>query len=141
MKQKIKKRNALVWVFERLEGDAGYWQRKFFGFEAAYLDGRLYLAVADGREPWAGLLVCTAKEQHAALRAEFSELRAHSVLGKWLYISQKHRDFERVAREMVELSLRRDARLGVESKSRKVLEGSKLGVVKRAAKKDKEWMG
>ena len=139
MKRKTKKRNALLWVFEALEGDGHYLQKKFFSFEAAYLDGKLYLAVADGKAPWEGLLVCTAKEWHAALRAEFPELKAHRVLGKWLHISQTHREFERVAREMVELALRRDERLGVESKSREVLEGSKLGVKKRASKRDLEW--
>ena len=140
MKLKTRKTNALLWVFGALEGDTHYLQKKFFSFEAAYLDGKLYLAVADGKAPWEGLLVCTAKERHAALRAEFPELKAHRVLGKWLHISQTHPEFERVAREMVELALRRDLRLGVESKSRDVWAGRKLGGKQRTVKKDAGWM-
>lgn len=70
MKPKIKKKNALLWLFEPLEDDPRYIQRKLFSFDAAYLDGLLYVAVMDGKEPWSGLLVCTSRHQHDALLSE-----------------------------------------------------------------------
>ena len=48
MKRKLKK-NSLLWLFEPLEEDARFVQRKFFSFDAAYLDERLYLALATAR--------------------------------------------------------------------------------------------
>lgn len=93
-------------------------QRRLFSFEAAYLDGRLYLAVANGKEPWNGLLVCTSREHHAALRDDYPQLVSHSVLGKWLYLSQSDPEFETVAIELADLARKRDSRLGVESEAR-----------------------
>jgi len=116
MKPKTKPRNPLLWVFDPLEDDPRYVRRKLFSFDAAYLDGRLYLAVSAGNEPWNGLLVCTAREHHLSLRAQFPQLVSHQVLGKWLYISQTHGEFESVAMDMARLAHRRDPRLGVESK-------------------------
>ena len=122
--KKIKKKNALLWLFEPLEGDRRFVRRKLFSFDAAYLDGRLYVAVNDGEEPWSGMLVCTSREHHAALLADFPQLTSHPVLGKWLYLSQTHPEFESVATDIVALALRRDRRLGVES-SRRVTAGAR----------------
>jgi hypothetical protein len=120
MKEKVKKKNTLIWLFEPLEESPRFVQKKLFQLDAAYLDGLLYVAVGDGGEPWSGLLVCTSREHHVALVSEFPQLAPHSVLGKWLYISQFHRSFESVATEIVKLSLRRDPRLGVDSASLRV---------------------
>jgi hypothetical protein len=84
--------------------------------EAAYLDGRLVLGLMEGKEPWNGLMVCTSRERQAALRAQFPQLKPHPVLGKWLYLSVRHAEFESVAPELVELARRRDARVGIEPK-------------------------
>jgi hypothetical protein len=115
MKRKLKAKNSLLWLFEPLEEDPRFVQRKFFSFDAAYLDGRLYLALANGKEPWNGLLVCTAHEHHAAITGEFPQLASHEVLGKWLYLSVSHPEFESVATELVAMARKRDSRLGVES--------------------------
>ncbi len=115
MKTKPKTKNPLLWVFDCLEEDPRYIPRKLFNFDAAYLDGRLYLAVAPGKEPWNGMLVCTAREHHAALLHQFPQLVQHPVLGKWLYISQTHTEFESVALDLAALAQRRDRRLGVDS--------------------------
>jgi hypothetical protein len=117
VKKKLKKRNSFLWLFEPLENDPRFVPKKLFGFDAAYLDGRLYAAVKDGVEPWSGLLVCTARQHHAALLQEFPMLRPHSVLGKWLHIPHSHPEFETTATTIIALALRRDARLGVESSS------------------------
>jgi hypothetical protein len=115
MKPKVKAKNSLLWLFEPLEEDARFVQKKFFSFDAAYLDGRLYLALANGKEPWNGLLVCTSREHHAAIRDEFPQLVSHKVLGKWLYLSVSHAEFESIATELVDMTRKRDSRLGVES--------------------------
>lgn len=116
MKPKIKARNPLLWVYDGLEDDPRFVRRKLFSFDAAYLDGRLYLAVAAGEEPWNGLLVCTSREHHESMRRQFPQLVSHEVLGKWLYVSQSHAEFESVALDLAMLARRRDPRLGVESK-------------------------
>lgn len=118
MKQKIKAKNPLLWIFEPLEDDPKFFHRKLFSFDAAHLDNRLYVAVSGGEEPWNGLLVCTSREHHASILAQFPQLVSHEVLGKWLYISQAHPEFESVAAEIAAMARKRDPRLGVESKAR-----------------------
>ena len=126
-----KRRNSLLWVFEAFEEDPGYVLTKLFGSQAAYLDGRLYLAVADGKEPWNGLLVCTSYERQTALTTEFPQLVPHSVLPKWLYLSQTHPHFETIALGLAELALIRDARFGVDSQKRRRRNAAKTGKTKR----------
>ena len=118
MKARIKSKNPLLWIFESLEDDPGFFLRKLFSFDAAHLDKRLYLAVASGQEPWNGLLVCTSREHHTSIFKQFPQLVSHEVLGKWLYISQFHPAFESVAVDLAAMARRRDPRLGVESKAR-----------------------
>lgn len=115
MKPKSKSKNTLLWLFEPLEDEPRYLRRKLFSFDAAYLDGRLFLAAKDGKEPWNGLMVCTSRDRHAALTAQYPQLKSHAVLGKWLYISQGHPEFESVAQELVLLAKRRDPRIGIET--------------------------
>lgn len=115
VKVKVKKKNSLLWLFEPLEDDPRFVQRKLFGFDAAYLDGRLYVAVNDGVDPWSGMLVCTSRDRHAALLSEFPSLQPHRILGKWLHISQFHPEFESTATAVISLAQCRDPRLGVDS--------------------------
>jgi hypothetical protein len=118
MKPKLKPKNPLLWIFEPLEDDPKFFLRKFFSFDAAHLENKLYLAVAGGKEPWNGLLVCTSREHHASIRAQYPQLVSHEVLGKWLYISQAHPEFESVAVDLDAMARKRGPRLGVESKAR-----------------------
>jgi hypothetical protein len=46
-------------------------------------------------------------------------LAPHPVLGKWLYLSQTHEEFEALAGAVVEVVGRRDSRVGVEPAARK----------------------
>jgi hypothetical protein len=117
-KSRVKIRNPLLWIFEPLEDEPRFFTRKLFSFDAAHLDNRLYLAVATGEEPWNGLLVCTCREHHVSILKQFPQLVSHPVLGKWLYLSQTHPEFESVATELAFLARKRDPRLGVESKVR-----------------------
>jgi hypothetical protein len=115
----IKPKSTLRWIFESLEDDPRFVLRKLFSFDAAYLDGRLYLAAAGGSEPWNGLMVCTAREHHSSIQNQYPQLVSHQVLGKWLYLSQSHPEFETIAIELADLARRRDPRLGVDAKPRK----------------------
>jgi len=114
-----KKAHPLEWLFEPLESHPGYLRKKFFGCEAAYVNGKFSIAVTDGEEPWNGLLVITGWENHASLLKEWKQLKEHPVLGKWLYISQNHAAFEKVATSIIKSVNRGDERIGVEPKPRK----------------------
>jgi hypothetical protein len=113
------KSDAPLWIFEPLLDDAGFVQSRMFGIDTAYLDGKIYLAVGGKQEPWNGLMLCTSREHHAKLLERYPQLQVHPVLGKWLYLSQKHSEFERVALEVAEMTRRRDPLLGVEPKPRR----------------------
>lgn len=112
-------RNSLAWIFDAFEDDATYIRKRMFGFDAAYIDGLLCLVAADKEEPWNGLLVCTSQERHEALIADMPALQSHSVLGKWLYISQGDEAFEPIVEKLIALVIARDARIGVEPKPRR----------------------
>lgn len=112
-KQRSARQNSLLWILEPLERDANYTHRKMFGADAAYLDGLLYLIVADRDDPWNGVMVCTSQDRHAALLADMPNLLPHPVLGKGLYLPQADEAFEAIAATLAELALARDPRLGV----------------------------
>lgn len=101
-----------------MERDPRFLLRSMFGTKAAYLDGKLMLCFCAGNDPWRGLLVCTAREHHTALRADFPGLAPHPILPKWLYLPESDDAFERTATRLVALALRRDPRLGVTPRPR-----------------------
>lgn len=102
------------WLWETLLTDPGFSLRSMFGAKAVYLDGKIALCFcANDQEPWSGVLVCTDRERHAALRAEFPLLTPHSILPKWLYLPASNPVFEKVAEKLVQLARHRDPRLGV----------------------------
>lgn len=108
--------NSLSWLLEPLERDANFMRRKMFGCDAAYLDGLLYLVVADREAPWNGVMVCTSHDRQAALMDDMPALRPHPELPKWLYLSQADEAFEALAEKLVALALERDPRMGVAPK-------------------------
>ncbi len=107
------------WLWEPLSSDPGFDLRPMFGGRSAYLDGRLVLFFAAKSEPWRGVFVCTEREHHVSLLAEFSALAPHSVLPKWLYLSESADAFERTASALVRLAARRDPRLGIVGKTKR----------------------
>jgi hypothetical protein len=119
MKIRTKKLHPLEWLFEPLEGELTFVRRKMFGCEAAYLDGKLVLVLAAGEEPWNGVMIPTEREFHSSVIQEWPSLRSHKILGKWLYLSQTHRDFEGTATAVVGRILARDPRFGTNPKPRK----------------------
>lgn len=117
---KIKKIHPLAWLWEPLEGDPGFFLRPMFGGKALYLDGKLMLFFMANDEPaWRGVCVCTGYEWHASLMAEFPELAPHSILSKWLFLSEEHDRFESLAEKFVALARRRDPRIGVIGKPKR----------------------
>lgn len=116
---KIKKSNSLQWVFEPLESNPAFTQKRMFGCLAGYLVDRIVLVVADKEEPWNGLLIPTEREFHPLLQTEFSALVPHPILGKWLYISQGNPSFEETAAKIIKLILAGNPRIGVLPKLKK----------------------
>lgn len=110
---KIKREHKYGWVWEKLEHLDTYALRSMFGAKSVYLRGKIMLCLTEGAEPWNGVLVCTDKAEHESLCAEFRSLKAHPVLGKWLYLSDESRDFEQVIELLIKAILRGDPRIGV----------------------------
>ena len=108
-----------AWLWEELEEEPSFVVRGMFGGHALYLDGRMQLVFFTKEEPWCGVLVCTDRASHASLRAELPELSPHPELSKWLYLPEDAGGFERVGQRLASLVARRDARIGVESTSRR----------------------
>ncbi|MEP6671078.1 MAG: hypothetical protein ABJF10_18100 [Chthoniobacter sp.] len=102
-----------AWLWEPLEEIPTFFLRSMFGCKAVYLDGKIVVVFCTKAEPWCGMLVCTDREHHPSLTAEFSELVSHPILGKWLYLSESHDRFDRLAERIVRLALKHDPRVGV----------------------------
>ncbi len=110
---KIKKINSLKWLLEPLSQDPDYIERQMFGCLAAYAHGKLMAVLADKKDPWRGLLVPTEREYHESLMLEFPALISHPILGKWLYISVGHPEFEETATKIIDKCYDNDPRMGV----------------------------
>lgn len=123
MKSKPRSTHPYPWLVEPLEEYPTFVDKNMFSCRASYLEGRLVLVCASGDEPWNGVLVPTSREHHPSLQKEFSFLKPHPILGKWLYISQTHEAFEEVTSKIVSKIKNGDLRMGVESKPKK----SKIG--------------
>lgn len=129
-----KRAERFAWVAEPFAEDPAHLERAMFGCRAHYLEGRLVLVRAGrGAEPWQGLLVPTERSQHAALIRDFPALRAHPVLGKWLYLPEASRDFEATALALGECIRARDARLGVEPAGGRGERSPRAAVTRRGA--------
>lgn len=109
-------RNSLSWILDAFERDPTYVRKRMFSMDAAYIDARLCITAGDRKEPWNGMLICTSQDHHASLIEAMPALRVHPVIGKWLYVSQTHPDFESVVEKVVSIVLARDPRIGVEPK-------------------------
>jgi hypothetical protein len=123
-----------AWVAEPFAEDPTHLERAMFGCRAHYLDGRLVLVRADrGAEPWQGLLFPTERPYQSALVQDFPALRAHPVLGKWLYLPEASSEFDETARSLGERIRARDPRLGVEPAGKRSEAPPRPGVTRRGA--------
>ena len=116
--KKIRRQHPLQWLVEPLMEEASYLEKPMFGCQACYLHGRLALVLAEGDEPWDGVLIPTEKDFHDSVKKDFKDVVQHPVLKKWLYLSQSSEDFETVASDIVEAVRMNDQRFGVEPKER-----------------------
>ncbi len=124
--RKPKREFELIWVFEPFERDSTFCTRRMFGALAAYLQGRMVMLLAEdpgeksyrGKkypfDIWNGILLPTFREHHASLNKDFSALKQHPVLGKWLYLPLTEEDFESTVREIGDLIAQGDERFGIE---------------------------
>ncbi len=117
-RKKIKKQHPLSWVVVPLTEEPSYLEKPMFGCQAYYLHGRLALVLASGEEPWNGLLIPTEHRFHDSIKKDFNGVVQHTVLKKWLYLSEATEDFETVASDIVEAVRMNDQRFGVEPKER-----------------------
>jgi hypothetical protein len=108
-----------AWLWEPLEEEATFVLGAMFGTKVVYLGGKLMLCFAAKADPWRGILVCTEREYHGSLVAEFPSLAPHPILPKWLYLAESADDFERVGERLVALAVERDPRIGITPKPRK----------------------
>lgn len=108
-----------AWLWEPLAEEPTFVVRAMFGAKAVYLHGKMVLCFCASEEPWRGVLVCTGREHHAALQAEFPELTPHSILPKWLYLPESINAFESVAARLVQAARRGDERIGIVPQTRK----------------------
>lgn len=118
MMPELLKPDRFDWVVETITSEPSCIQKSMFGCLAYYVFGKLVLVTTSKKEPWNGLLVPTEKEFHESLRKEIASLKKHSVLGKWLYLSETSDDFEEAAGKIVLLIKGRDKRIGVETFSK-----------------------
>ncbi len=116
---RVFKPHPLRWVVEPLEEEPSYLEKAMFGARGCYLHGRLVLVLASRKEPWKGLLVPTERRHHGSLRDELPCLTVHTILGKWLYLSEEAEDFEEAASRLVDLIAEGDPRVGVLPKPKK----------------------
>jgi len=121
--ESIKVPHPYAWLWEPLEDDPTFELRSMFGSKAAYLDGKMMVHFCAKTEPWHGLLLPTDREHHSSLMKNFPALKPHSVLGKWLYLSDSAEDFDRIAEKIVRLAAKRDPRLGVDPPPKKKRRG------------------
>lgn len=127
--------HPFAWLWEPLETDATFVIRPMFGARAAYLDGRMVLCFCAGEEPWRGVLVCTSREHHPALAAEFPVLSPHPILPKWLYLPESAPAFEATATRLVALARRRDPRIGIVPPPRRRRPNAKPAAKRRPRKR------
>lgn len=108
------------WISDSLRELPDATERRMFGCLAFYSMGKMVMVLTgEGDEPWNGACLCTERAHHPALLAEFPALVSHPVLGKWLYVSCEHPDFERTVEKLLEALHAGDPRIGVEPKPRR----------------------
>jgi hypothetical protein len=117
--RKGKPEHPLLWLAEPLVEDPTFQVKAWFGGRTIMMDGCHQLVLTTQGEPWQGVLVCTSREHHPSLLADFPALVAHPILGKWLYLSEEVETFERDARRLVQAVRARDPRFGIPPSPRK----------------------
>lgn len=130
--------NAHLWLAEPLMSEPSFIEGKMFGCVACYVRGLMVLVLADGEEPWNGLLVPTEREFQKSLCAEFPGFAAHPILGKWLYLEASDENFEPRAQKLVRAIVAGHPQIGIEpgaGSSRKKRKKKKGPLKKKSGRK------
>jgi hypothetical protein len=127
----VKPEHPLAWLAEPLSDEPSFVLKSWFGGRTIMLHGMHRLFLTTQGEPWQGVLVCTFHEHQPSLLKEFTALRPHPVLKKWLYLPESAETFERDAKHLVRLVKAGDPRIGIppspkKTKSKRVRFGDKL---------------
>jgi TfoX/Sxy family transcriptional regulator of competence genes len=121
----------LEYLLEPLEANLSFSTKAMFGGLAVYYEGKMVLLLAEDKSSrtyrgqeypyliWNGLLIPTDRAYHSALLAEFSSLKQHPVLGKWLFLSLEDNHFENIAAGLIEKIKAQDERIGIFPKEKK----------------------
>lgn len=109
----VKPEHPLAWLAEPLAHEPTFVLKSWFGGRTIMLHGLHHLFLTTQGEPWQGVLVCTFREHHASLCADFPALAPHPILGKWLYLPESADSFEVDARRLVQRVQSRDPRFGI----------------------------
>ena len=121
MKEKITLLHPYAWLWEPLASEPSFLLKSMFGAKAVYLRGQIMLCFMAKDPPWRGVLICTDRERHPALRRDLPQAKPHPILPKWLYLPDEADNFDRLAEKLVKLVQRGDERIGVVSKPRRRL--------------------
>ncbi len=109
------------WILDGLQRHPTFFTKRMFGGLAAYLFERQMLVLVEptrtGRWQWHGVLICTDRDRHAAIRADFPALTPHAVLGKWLFVDSRHDDFETTMEAVARRMAANDPRFGITPRS------------------------
>ncbi len=109
----VKPEHPLAWLAEPLTHEPTFVLKSWFGGRTIMLHGLHHLFLTTQGEPWQGVLVCTFREHHASLCADFPSLVPHPILGKWLYLPESADTFEVDARRLIQRVKSRDPRFGI----------------------------
>lgn len=108
------------WITDALRELPDATERRMFGCHAFYKEGKMVMVLTgEGDEPWNGVCLCTDRAHHPSLLVDFPALVPHPVLGKWLYVSCEHPDFENTVEKLLRLVATNDPRPGVEPKPKR----------------------
>ena len=116
----VEQLHLYAWLLESLDDEESFIVRTMFGTKAIYLEGKLLFCFATKTEPWRGVLIATSRHHHASLTEEIPVLSPHPLLAKWLYLSDSSHEFEKWAKHLIRLAQRRDLRIGVFPKPKRI---------------------
>lgn len=124
-RKKPKKEFLNTWIFEPFANDASFTTKRMFGGLSVYVHGKMMMVLAESPgdrlwrgktydfDIWNGVMFPTEHEFHTSLIKEFKGLVKHPVLGKWLYLEEKHKNFENLVMKLAEAVARNDERFGI----------------------------
>lgn len=125
-----KKVFALEYFLEPLSADPSFYTKSMFGGLAVYYAGLMVFILAESPgtkeyrgvrydfDIWNGVLVCTSREFHRALKQDFP-LVDHPILGKWQMLSLEDKNFEVSFSRLIQAVMKYDERIGIVPNTRK----------------------